>query len=78
MTREYFISVGDLPKTKLFDADLEENPIIYCDRCKCEHVRHTYTKQDEEKIIRELSRQLAEEIDREILAELMATTFRKV
>lgn len=57
---------------ELFDEELHDNPIVFCERCGIEHKTCTYTKQDEERIRQEIVAEVTAQIDKEILEMLSA------
>jgi hypothetical protein len=52
------------------DIKDEDNPIVWCERCKTHHRYYTATRQDMQKIIDKMADGLADSIDKRIEEEL--------
>lgn len=53
----------------------EDNPIVWCERCKRHHRYYTFTQQDYDRIMDQHVAKLADAIDRRIFEKVMEMTF---
>ena len=72
-TDEIFAGKRDL-RESLPDVSDEDNPIVWCERCKKEHRYWTFTRNDYDRLIADQAFKLAEMIDAEIEEKVFGTT----
>jgi hypothetical protein len=53
----------DDPRNSLPDIADKDNPMVWCERCRKEHRYWTFTRQDYDKMVTEMSKGLADAID---------------
>ena len=59
------------PERDLLDVTPEDNPIVWCERCKREHRTYTFTRDDWHTVRDEAVEKLAAAIDADIVNRVM-------
>ena len=70
---DIFKNSGD-PLESLPDISDEDNPIVWCERCKKHHKYWTFTRNDFDNLIADQAFKLAEMIDAEIEEKVFGTS----